>query len=230
VTTSSADPDLLAEAARFAEEIADLLHRTVCDDPPIRALTVGSRVVVAPYNGDGEKLDIAMSIAGEHRLDLRIEFRCHWDFTGKFLAIEQSEFALKIPHLREALIRFDYLHDHRWAPAHVQVHAESSALGFLHAFTGTTRPPKVQALHIPVGGRRLRPCLEDVIDFAIHDLAVESKVGASGRIEEGRARWKRLQVNAAIRDVIKNDPDTAPQELRETISRAIADITGDTPA
>lgn len=82
VMMSRADPDLIAEAERFAEEIADLLHRTVRDDPPIRALTVGNRVVVAPYSDEGDKLDVAMTVAGEHRLDLRIDFRCHWDFTG----------------------------------------------------------------------------------------------------------------------------------------------------
>lgn len=222
---SDADPDLILEAERFADDIADLLERTVSDQPPVRALAVGGRVLVAPFAEDGDqRADIPLGVRGKHRIDLRFDFRCSWDFARKFLAVESSRFALKLPHLGEPLIRFDYLSSHTWSPAHVQVHAESSALGYLHAFTGTMKPPKVQALHIPVGGRRLRPSLEDVIDFAIHDLAVDAKSGASDRIAEGRSRWKRLQVNAAIRDVIKYDPDTAPEELRATIDQAVADV------
>ncbi|MEX2549379.1 MAG: hypothetical protein WD638_04060 [Nitriliruptoraceae bacterium] len=228
---SKADPELIAEAERFADDIADLLERTVSEQPPIRALAVEGRVLVAPFAADGDQReDIPLTVQGERRLDLRLEFRCAWDFARKFLAIESSRFALKLPHLGEPLIRFDYLRSHTWAPAHVQMHAESSTLGYLHAFTGTVKPPKVQALHIPVGGRRLRPCLEDVIDFAIHDLAVDARAGASARIGEGRSRWKRLQVNAAIRDVIKHDPDTAPHELRATIEQAVADVADTTAA
>lgn len=127
------DAELAAEAQRFAEEIADLIARTVSDDPSIRALARGNRVVVAPFEESGEKVDVPLFVADEHRLSLRIEFLCTWDFAGRYLAIEKSEFALKVPHLREGLIRFDYLRDHTWSPAHVQLHAESSALGWLHA-------------------------------------------------------------------------------------------------
>lgn len=222
---SDVDPDLILEAERFADDLADLLEKTVSDQPPVRALAVEGRVLVAPITEDGEqRADIPLSVRGEHRLDLRFDFRCSWDFARKFLAVESSRFALKLPHLGEPLIRFDYLSTHTWSPAHVQVHGESSAFGYLHAFTGSLKPPKVQALHIPVGGRRLRPCLEDVVDFAIHDLAVDAKDGASARIAEGQSRWKRLQVNAAMRDVIRHDPDTAPDELRATIEQAVVDV------
>lgn len=221
---ASVEPGLAAEAERFAEDIADLIAKTVSDDPPIRALARGNRLVVAPFGDTGERVNIPLVVKGQHRLDLRIEYLCTWDFAGRYLAIDKSEFALKVPHLREALIRFDYVRDHSWSPAHIQLHAESSALGWLHAFTGTNKPPRVQELHLPVGGRRLRPSLEDVLDFVIRDLAVDPKPQATARIAEGRARWRRLQVNALIRDVIKDDPATAPQELRSTIDQATADV------
>lgn len=91
------------------------------------------------------------------------------------MAIETSEFALSLPHLREPLVRFDYVRSREVAPAPVQLHAESSASGYLIAFTGTTKPPKTQLLHLPVGGKRFRPALEDVIEFAIEELAVTPK-------------------------------------------------------
>jgi hypothetical protein len=112
--TSSVDPNLVAEAERFADEIAELLDLTIAGDPPISALARENRVVVAPFTGSGEKTDLPLLVSGEHRLDLRIEYLCTWDFAGHYLAIEKSEFALKMPLLREALIRFDYARDHSW--------------------------------------------------------------------------------------------------------------------
>lgn len=217
------DPDLLSHAQNFRDEIAGLLHGTVCDEPPIGAVERGGRVVVAPYNEHLDKVPVPLSVAGQHRIDLRVEFRCTWDFTGQFLAIEWSEFALTLPG-GEALLRVDYVRDHSWAPSHIHLHAESSALGYLLAYAGTTKPPKTQVLHLPVGGRRLRPSLEDVIAFAIHDLGVEAKPDYASSITSGRARWKRIQVEAAIRDVIKNDPEGAPNRLREAIDKGEQDI------
>ena len=97
---------------------------------------------------------------------------------------------------------------------------KAAQLGYLLAFTGNEKPPKVQVLHLPVGGRRMRPTLEDVIDFAVRDLGVEAKSGWQERIESGRKRWRRLQVKAALRDVIRDDPAGAPDELRQAIEQA----------
>lgn len=220
------DPQLLDRAEEFAADLADLLDRTVADDAPVRAQVHGTRIVVGAFDSDGEATTVPLQVQGEHRLALRLRFQCEWDFARRFLAIDSSEFALKLPHRSEPLIRFDYLRDHSWAPAHIQIHAESAALGWLHAYTGSRKPPRVQELHLPVGGKRLRPSLEDVIEFAIQDLAVDAKPDAQRRIEEGRARWRRLQVLAAIRDVVKDDPAGAPEELHAEIQQAVQDVEG----
>lgn len=222
------DPKLLEEARRFADEIADLLHRTVCaDDPPVRAQAHDGRAVVGPVNEDGHSTTLPLMIRGEPRLDLRLQLRCTWDFTGHYLAIEQSTYALTWPG-GEPLVRFDYDRNRSWAPAHVQLHAESSTLGFLMAHIGTVKPPKTQQLHLPVGGPRFRPSLEDVIEFAIEDLKVDTVGPWRARIEEGRARWHERQVHAAIRDVIKNDPDAAPERLHAAVEASAASVRGST--
>lgn len=215
------DAALVQETDEFAQRIVALLAGTVCDDPPISAeVGADGRVVVAPRDESGTELGIPLTIAGVHRLDLRLLYRCTWDFTGRFLAVSDSSFALALPGSREPLVRFDYQRDRTYSPAHVQVHAESSALGYLLAWQPWTKPPKVQRLHLPVGGRRFRPALEDVIEFAIHDLAVEPYDGWRTAIQEGRDRWRRVQLAAALRDVIKDDPDTVPDELRRAIDDA----------
>jgi len=78
--------------------------------------------------------------------------------------------------------------------------------------------------HLPVGGRRFRPSLEDVVEFAIAELNVDAKDGYAQRIEEGRERWRCLQVKAAIRDVIRDDPATGPDELKEAIELAAQSV------
>lgn len=219
---TDADPALIETAQEFAAEVSDLLDRTVVDDPPIGAQVAGDRVVVGAFDDDGNTVDIPLTINLEHRLDLRVSFRCTFDFTGSFLAIEQSEFALIVPAVRHPVVRFDYVRERAWASAHVQLHAESSAIGFLRAHAGKTA--ETWRLHLPVGGRRFRPALEDVIEFAVAEFDVDRKDGCAQRIEEGRMRWRRLQVKAAIRDVIKDDPTTGPEDLREAIDLAAASV------
>lgn len=214
------DDELRAYTERFADEVADLLTCTVADNPPIAAEVAGPRVVVAPYSPDGTETDVPLTIEGEPRLDLRVRYRCTWDFERKFLAVEDSAFSLTLPGLREPLVRVEYQRSRSYAAAHVQVHAESTALGFLFACKGDQTPGKVQALHLPVGGKRFRPCLEDVIEFAYEDLGVDMKQGWRERVEEGRAGWRQIQLAAALRDIVRRDPDAVSDELLEAVTAA----------
>jgi hypothetical protein len=212
------DDPLLAVAQNFADEVADLLDKTITQDAPMRAQVVDDRVDVAALSDVGESVAMPLTIEGQHRLDLRVRFGCTFDFTGQFLAIEQSEFALVLPTVRQPVVRFDYVRERAWGSAHVQLHAESSAVGYLRAHA--RKPSEVWRLHLPVGGRRFRPSVEDVIEFAVHEFGVDTQQGWEDRVLEGRSRWRRLQVKGAIRDVIKDDPATAPDELKETIEAA----------
>lgn len=159
---TDADPALIGTASEFAAEVGDLLDRTVVDDPPIGAQVADDRVVVGAFDHDGNTVDMPLAIQGEPRLDLRVSFRCTFDFTGSFLAIEQSEFALILPIVRHPVVRFDYVRERAWASAHVQLHAESSAVGFLRAHAGKdTRdlaapPPCRRPAITAVAGRRHR--------------------------------------------------------------------------
>ena len=104
---TEAEPALIETASEFAAEVSDLLDRTVVDEPPIGAQVADDRVVVGAFDDDGNTVDMPLAIQGEHRLDLRASFRCTFDFTGSFLAIEQSEFALIVPTVRHPVVRFD---------------------------------------------------------------------------------------------------------------------------
>jgi hypothetical protein len=103
------DPDLLTTAQEFADEVAHLLDGTIADDPSVKAQVVSDRVLVAAIDDDGDTATLPLNIAGRRQLDLRVSFRCTFDFTGSFLAIEESEFALILPAVRQPVVRFDYV-------------------------------------------------------------------------------------------------------------------------
>lgn len=127
------------------------------------------------------------------------------------------EFLVSLGNMKEPLVRFDYVRDRGFAPAHINVHGESSALGMHFGATGLRELPKLQSLHWPVGGKRYRPCLEDVIEFLIEDLGVPGKSGWRDAIADGRRRWYGHQLGAAVRA----DQATAVRVLEELGYRVI---------
>src|SRR5262249_25318028 len=95
-----------------------------------------------------------------------------WDAEGMFLANQRAAFGLytgREMRNDQMLFRYDYDLEIRnngdgfaFPVAHVHVggaHAGLESLG--------RSPDDLRKLHMPVGGKRFRPCLEDVIEFAI---------------------------------------------------------------
>lgn len=82
------------------------------------------------------------------------------------------------------------------------------------------QPPKVQRLHLSTDGKQFRPCLEDVIEFLVHDLDVDPFAGWESRIEKGRAKWRAIQLAAALRDVTRGAPEDVPEAIRSQILSA----------
>jgi hypothetical protein len=108
----------------------------------------------------------------------------------------------------------------RLPAAHVQVHAhrDETTYMMMHADEGRPRQrwrkgrvPRLSELHLPLGGDRYRPCMEDVLTVAINELGAKPKLGAWKALEEGRANWRRRQLQAAVRDA----PQLAADVLRD---------------
>lgn len=81
----------------------------------------------------------------------------------------------------------------------MHAHGECTQLGALYAAAGIENKANLQRLHLPVGGKRFRPCVEDIIEFLITDLSVDGKPGWEDRVEIGRQRWYGYQLGAAMR-------------------------------
>jgi len=110
---------------------------------------------------------------------------------------------------RKLLVRYDYNRDlESRASAHVHVDGVSPALTILSERTDAR--PELERLHLPVGGKRFRPCVEDVIEFLVTEGIARPHSRWSDVVDEHRAEYHRRQLRAAVR----RDQESAALELR----------------
>ena len=108
---------------------------------------------------------------------------------------------------------YDYVRDapNKYPDAHLHVYGSSEG------FKGLTESSDIEAsklaeLHIPVGGERFRPSLDDLIEFCIIENLVSSRSGWKDVIEESRGSYFDNQIEAAVRQA----PDIAAKVLRRS--------------
>lgn len=153
------------------------------------------------------------------------------DSRGVWLAVESSTFKVSLDIDRTPLVRFDFLRTSNTAPsAHLQIHAQRGALSHLLSKADHDAPHEMSKLHIPLGGSRYRPCLEDVLQFLIEECRVDSLPGWREAVDEGRATWRRKQARAVARDFPVEAAETLislgysitpPPDVPETAQRAL---------
>jgi len=229
VTTEVEGGSLLHEAQRFANELTHTVQSVIsapCD--PFHAIAVkGTQELFSvrqqPSTG------IALTVEGTPLLSLVVSYRCSRDTAGQYLAVESSEFKVYAGSRAsgEPLFRYDYVHDtFPGVPcAHIQVHAHRDALAYVMTRAGerTIRGkrrarslasgdevPRMSELHLPVGGTRFRPCLEDVLEVLVQELGVDHRDDWVQVLGDGRERWRRTQ----LRTVVRDDPREAADMLR----------------
>lgn len=102
---------------------------------------------------------------------------------------------------------------HGYPEAHLQVGGECAALRAWRLTNGTT-DRALHDLHFPVGGRRYRPALEDVIEFLVVERLAEARPGWKKVLDQSREDFRKLQLRAAIR----RDLETATQAVKDFVS------------
>lgn len=145
------------------------------------------------------------------RLYLGISFRLEADEFRKYLMVTSSVQVLSLAgDLSGELLHYDYERGKGDYPeAHVQVCASSQEWAKVRRVDGQSRVLK--RLHLPVGPRRFRPSLEDLIEFLVVEKLVVGRAGWEDVVRSGRESFRKKQLRAAIR----RDPGTALQVLRD---------------
>lgn len=209
-------------AKEFAGTIRQLLNATVCDGFTIRALVIRSDLVLVGHGLSKSSLEVQpfrLRIGrGKPHGWLEVSYRLCLDPEGQYLTVVSSYFGIHADpdrSDRSLLCHVDYERNKAdgYPEAHLQVEGESAAIS---AWRLVGRRPasdrrQLRDLHFPVGGRRYRPALEDVIEFLIAEKLAAPRDGWEEVLNESRDEFRRRQLRAAIR----RDIETARQAVKD---------------
>ena len=208
--------DLDSKAGAFAQEVSELLAATLPGEHAVAIEQKPPAYVLRTSSDGGRSIgDIPLRIDGQDRacafFFVRMSLRP--DRTGRHLAVANSALWLRGPD-RRPIVRLEFVEDARRFPVcHWQFHGENFELDRV---LQTARPDSkaarnLSALHYPVGGVRMRPGIEDFLQFLIQECGFESVPGWRKPVEASRADWRIRQTKAMVRDA----PRAAAKSLAE---------------
>jgi hypothetical protein len=208
--TSQPSQALLDQATDFGDKVSDLLGSCFSGAPSMVLTTKGTRASLSPEGQTDKQGGVPLVAGGQQLAWLRLDFLCRLDATSEFLAIDKSKIWIVATVDSTPIFRFEYLYDADWVPhSHIQVHGERGALAHLLSQTGHGRPHNMSALHLPTGGARFRPNVEDVAQFLIVDCHFDALPTWREAVDRERAGWRRIQTRAAVRSL----PEEACSQL-----------------
>ncbi len=215
--------DLLGDAEDFAARLTTLLNGTVTTDAVVAVFTLEAdtdAVIVAPRSGESlaEAGYVPLSLVPDAHtratspLWLRASYRVSLDDEAEHLAIQSSVFGLCVNRATGFCpLRIEYDRHKTNKPAsHLQIPGDSAGLAYASGILGRELR-RLQQLHLPTGGRRFRPSLEDLIEFlAQEDLLPSVQPDWQTALADGRGDWEVRQARATVRRA----PEHAAEQLR----------------
>jgi hypothetical protein len=210
-------PDLETQARRFGDDISDLLNRTIATGARLSAVLSPERGTCVVGRGVTRKnfkpQPIALTLGKKPpRAQLLVAYILQLDEEAEHLTVAKSGYSLYLDDdCEHMLMHYDYdrAPTNRYPDAHFQVNGSSA--GFDRLVERAQQPPRVlKDFHLPVGGRRFRPTLEDIIEFLVFEELIEAASGWQYAIAEHREEWEDRQLGAAIR----RRPQVAVAQLR----------------
>jgi hypothetical protein len=210
--------DLRGEADRFAAELSTLLNHTVTNGIRIIAITdktaQQARIGYGISPSDLDPRMIPLALGGKApRLYLGLLYKMAADDQGRHPMILSSVMYLSPDRDgTQTLLHYDYERNKAddYPEAHLQVCATSEEWERAMSSYG----PKgrlLKKLHLPVGGRRFRPTVEDLVEFLVTEQLADGRRGWKAHVDQGRRSFEERQLRAAVR----RNPEIALAILRE---------------
>ncbi|GLZ01619.1 hypothetical protein [Actinoplanes sp. NBRC 103695] len=212
-------PDLPAQARAFANKIRTLLNQTVADHAQVSAgvvdadqmITVGTHLSLRDLSTKPTPL---LSSSKDFQCFLDVQYQLFLEKTeDHYLTVATSFFGVYgLRDAKDPFFHYDYERNKAgYTEAHVQVLGENTGLTpMMHALCTRRKKKSMGELHFPVGGRRFRPALEDVLEFLIDEQLINAKDDWRERLSETREEFRDIQLKAAIRQ--------NPQLARDVLS------------
>ena len=201
---------LAAQVTAFATKLDSLLEECLPNSPGVEVSVFGDRYGITPLEQTEKRGGIPLSVEGDVLAWLRFNYFCRMDATNQYLAIDKSKVWIVAAVDSTPIFRFEFLYEADWVPqSHIQVHGHRGALSHLLSKAGHPAPHDMAALHLPTGGARFRPNLEDVIQFLITDCRFDHHESWRQAVERERAGSRVIQTRAVVRAMA----DVAAEQL-----------------
>ncbi len=144
-------------------------------------------------------------------LSLKVIHSLGLDDNNRFLTTIRSSYTLQAADDGTPIATYDYVREppNSYPEAHLHIDGAAEGLQWMLNSNGRAKDRPAD-LHLPVGGRRFRPSLEDLIEFCILEDLVTPRVDWQAALEASRDRFHIQQLNAAVR----RSPDQAADVLQ----------------
>lgn len=211
------------KAGEFAARVNHTLKAFLaCEDDLMHVDASGSRVVVKTVAPEG----LVLTVAGSPVFRLGAKYYCELNQANKYLAVENSSFTVFHYATTEPILRYDFIRKPKSdvPSAHINIHTESEALTRAMEDSGKNKRTdrrraaaagsarqRPSELHLPLGGPRFRPSLEDVLEMLVVEFAIDCATGWRVSLREGRSLWRDTQIRASVAD----NPLAAVEALQE---------------
>lgn len=223
--------DVENQVREFAQRIEDLLQQVLgLRDDSYTATPEGSYVRSGKTSyviHQAEDRGVPLTSDGECILKLSYTFHCSCRKSGSWLQVDKSAIMITGEPEHVPLFRYDYIRDPSSdiPAAHLNVYGSNDvATRLLLACNGGKRAksrrkeyvnkgafPTFSSLHFPVGGDRLRPGLEDVLQMTIYEFHIDAQCNWEEAISVSRAEYRSRQIKALVREF----PDLAYDALED---------------
>ncbi len=173
---------------------------------------------VSENNPVGECVPLTISKAPA-RLYLSVLHTLELDDSGTFLTTDKSTYTLQADSDTAPILTYDFVREppNEFPEAHFHIHGEADVLRHMLQAGGRGKD-KPADLHLPVGGRRFRPCLEDIIEFCILERLVTPRQGWQSALHSSRDEYHDRQLRAAVH----RNPTPASEALKRDGWQVIA--------
>ena len=171
---------------------------------------IGYRLSTTSGEYLGQPIDLR-STDRDYRLQLHLVHTLDLDETGNYLKTFQNTYTLQTGDTNASIVAYEYVRDidNQYPEAHLHVHGGLEALQLVFK-TFKTDKRKLSDIHFSVGGRRFRPCLEDLIELCVNEKLVKPHDNWEKALDKSRNQYYKTQLEAAVRA----DTDTVAEALR----------------
>lgn len=220
--TADEAPSLDGLAREFADKLTSLTRGVLGQDSPqFHAVNEGNKLRVSPIREDEVIRRIPVKIGGKTHLSLVVRYYCCWDGSSTFLATDRADVHVHYGKVADPLIRFEYVRGSENPPgAHIHMHAHRDEIAYLLRLSEAGPPktklrkgmvPRLHEMHLPVGGHRMRPSLEDALLFLKREFNIDTAPDWRNVLDESQREWRTVQMKSAARD----NPEAAAEVLRD---------------